>query len=148
MKERHRLLKLQEEMDDTSWEKQMEESGHSRRLIDMESKERDKARKRRRMEEKKKEELPLLEFIRQVVELTMKEYSRDQDDTTRRMVTIRASLTATALDVVRYDGGAHLIKLSDIVGVCKHCKKRSRFRCVCCKVALHAECFFDFHTTV
>ena len=50
-----------------------------------------------------------------------------------------------ALEAVRYDSGRHLIILTTITGVCKHCRKRSRYRCDRCQVALHAECFFRFH---
>ena len=104
--------------------------------------ERAKERKRRRTEEKKKEEMPLLEFIRQVVEVALKQH------TTPEVVHQREGHSRpsdAALEVLRYDGGPHLIKLTKVQGVCKHCKKWSYFRCVHCRVALHAECFYSFH---
>ena len=110
-------------------------------------KERGKKRKRHEEEKEKKrmaKEISLLEFTRQVVELTFQKHG-EPDEVIIPQREASARLTPGALEAVRYDSGRHLIILTTITGVCKHCRKRSRYRCDRCQVALHAECFFRFH---
>jgi DNA excision repair protein ERCC-6 len=67
MKQRHRLA--------VEAEQQEQEQHAFQPTSDAEKKEQEKERKRRRTGERKLEEMPLLEFTRQVVELTMKKHS-------------------------------------------------------------------------
>jgi hypothetical protein len=143
-KEENRLVQEAEERRDAIREARMLADGHSRAEVDKDKKGREKEKKRRRTEEKKTSEIPLLEFTRQVVEVTFKKHSDNADNhIPQRQAAAR--LTPAALATIRYDGGRHLVKLTTTAGVCQECKKRSRFRCDRCGVALHAECFFSFH---
>jgi hypothetical protein len=101
-------------------------------------------RKRRRTAEKKLEEIPLLEFTRQVVELTVRKHS-DSYDSSIPQREVAANLSAVVRQEVRFDNNKHLIKLTQLRGVCKLCKNRSQFRCTSCDVALHPECFYKYH---
>jgi hypothetical protein len=113
---------------------------------DDELREQERARRRRRTNEKKLEEILLLEFTRQVVELTIKKHSATFHAVIpQREVT--PHLTSGSMLNVRYDNGRHLIKKTAIKGVCQECKKRSNFRCDRCQVALHPECFFNYHVS-
>jgi hypothetical protein len=122
--------------------------------IDKEKKDREQSRKKWRSEEKKKEEISLLEFTRQVVELTIQKHGAEKDRAINSQKEASAMLSPGALKDVRYDSGRHLPRLTNIKGVCKNCKeqtgqeKRTLFRCDRCKVALHAECFLGFHTSI
>ena len=100
--------------------------------------------KKMRTEEKRIEEIPLLGFIRQVVEHIFKKHS----DQTRRRSQSRQSRTSEAvLSDIRFDSGSHLVRFTDRRGVCRFCKNRTQFRCARCDVALHPEnCFESFHT--
>ena len=149
-----------------AWEKVMQESGvYSKAEISARKKEKKKDHKKRRNEEKKHSEMPLLEFIRQVVEITVSKHTESkqpiitQREATEQLGPVAAAgisgtgrLSTFALETIRYDSGRHLPKLTKVKGVCKECKltynieKRSLFRCVRCKVALHPECFYNFHT--
>jgi hypothetical protein len=159
MRNRHLLAQEKEKEDDEKWEEKMKVDKYTKIFIDNERKEREKEKKRRRQEEKKTAEIPLLEFTRQVVVLTVKKHGEDKDDTITSQsvasaklspmagkLTPGGKLTGAVLQDVRYDSGRHLPKKSTIQGVCKECKKRSIFRCTRCKVVLHAECFYTFHT--
>jgi hypothetical protein len=112
--------------------------------MDDERREQSRARKRRRTDEKKLEEISLLDFTRQVVELTVKKHSETYEVAIPQR-DVGSSLTSSSLQDVRHDQGRHLIKFTDLRGVCKHCKKRTQFRCDRCNVALHPECFYNFH---
>jgi hypothetical protein len=164
MKEKNRLeqekdlvedKKREEEEEEEDNKRRMEEEGEQvrgdrvaekvrekERLKEKEKKmeEREKERKKKRFEEKKLEDISLLEFTRQVVEITVKKHG-DSEVSHQRL----SSSRLTGLDAVRYDHGPHLIMLTEVTGVCKHCKKRSKYRCERCEVALHADCFYDFH---
>jgi hypothetical protein len=133
MKARHQLMQvaiqLQEEVMD-----------------DSEKRDRESARKRRRMEERKLAEIPLLKFTRQVVVVTIKKHGGGED--VEEPVPVQhhiasSQLAPAELKGIRYDRIGHLITtVPNVSGVCKVCKKRSRFRCARCKVCLHPECFF------
>ena len=101
-------------------------------------------KKRKRREVTMAEEISLLEFTRQVVEVTFQKHA-EANDLIIPQREASAMLTAGALADIRYDSGRHLIRRSVIKGVCKQCKKRSQYRCYRCNVALHADCFFKFH---
>jgi DNA replicative helicase MCM subunit Mcm2 (Cdc46/Mcm family) len=153
MKNKHRLVLEQEQKEDEERKKQVEENAAIRATMECELKdiesEREKVRRRRRTEERKLDEISLLEFTRQVVDAIVKKHSTPSVITSQRAASAR--LTPGALEDVRYDSGRHLPKLTSTAGVCKHCRevkkieKRTKFRCGRCEVALHAECFFDFH---
>lgn len=144
-REEVRLVLEEERQRDAAREARMLELGHTRSEVEKDKKEREKEKRRRRTEERKNTDISLLEFTRQVVEMTFKQHT----DNTAGVVPQRevpARLTPAALAVVRYDAGRHLIKLTTIAGVCQQCKGRTKFRCNRCNVALHAEhCFFNFH---
>jgi hypothetical protein len=112
--------------------------------------ERESARKRRRTEERKLEEIPLLEFTRQMVVITIKKH--DGGEGVEEPVPVQhhvasSWLVLAELEAIRYGRIDHLITkpVPHVSGVCKVCKKGRRFRCICCKVCLHPECFIDFH---
>jgi hypothetical protein len=159
MRSRHLLTQEKEKEDDEKWENTMKEEKYTKIVIDNQRKEREKEKKRKRLEEKKTGDISLLEFTRQVVVLTVKKHGEDKDTAivpqceasamlspVRVQLTPGGKLSGPVLQDVRYDSGRHLPKKTSIHGVCKECKKRSMFRCIRCKVALHAECFYSFHT--
>jgi Transposase IS4 len=103
----------------------------------------EKEMKKRRIAERNLEQMPLLEFIRQVVELTIKRHS--QSDAPPQQ-SVPPSLSSSGLEAIRYDNGKHLVRLTKLRGVCKLCHKRTQYRCERCAVALHPEqCFYKFH---
>jgi hypothetical protein len=109
-----------------------------------ERKEMEKMRKRRRTAERRRGEIPLLEFIRQVVDMLFKKHSDPHKTIVPQQETI---LQASTLAEVRFDNGRHLVRMTETRGVCKQCKARSKYRCIRCNVALHPEqCFYMFHT--
>jgi hypothetical protein len=157
MRERTRLALMEKEAQDIVREREMmdqEATKATKASIDKEKKDREQSRKKWRSEEKKKEEISLLEFTRQVVELTIQKHGAEKDRAINSQKEASAMLSPGALKDVRYDSGRHLPRLTNIKGVCKNCKeqtgqeKRTLFRCDRCKVALHAECFLGFHTSI
>jgi hypothetical protein len=145
MKQRHRLVMESEQQkhQEQMAEEQEQEQHAFKPASDAEKKEQEKERKRRRTAEKKLEEMPLLEFTRQVVELIMKNHSETSDIPFQRDVA--PSFSSASLEQIRFDNGRHLIKFTKLRGVCRECKKRTQFRCHRCNVALHPECFMSFH---
>jgi hypothetical protein len=93
-------------------------------------------KRRRRTAEKKLEEIPLFEFTRQVVELTVRKHSDSYDSSIPQREVV-ANLSAVVRQEVRFDNNKHLIKLTQLRGACKLCKNRSQFSCTSCDVALH-----------
>ena len=95
----------------------------------------------RRLEEKKKEEISLLDFTREVVEFMLEKHGRGLE------TSATPRLSKAGQEVMRYDNIGHLIILSNptINGRCAHCSGRSRYRCKKCNVALHPDCFYDYH---
>jgi hypothetical protein len=112
--------------------------------VDKERKIREEARKDRDRERKKVEEIPLLEFLRQAVEMMVVVHSDTYSNPPFQSVAA-ARLAPQNLQAVRYDKGPHIIFKSQLHGVCKACKKRSLYRCERCEVALHPDCFRSFH---
>jgi hypothetical protein len=158
-KHKAELAQKKEREDDQEWEKKVLENKYPKSIVDKQRKEREVENKRRRGEEKKLAEIPLLNFIREVVMLTVKKHSTtnrgaitSQSEASATLGPIAAGqlttggkLTAAVLEGVRYDSGDHLPRKSKVRGVCKECSKRTIFRCIRCKVALHPECFYVFH---
>ena len=143
-----------EKEEEEEWERRLVESNvYSRNEINIQKRETEKERKRRLAGLRKITDLPLLEFTRQVVELTIKKHAdcraggtiTSQQEASAKLgplggaLTPTGKLSASALETVRFDSGRHLPRKTEIQGVCKECKKRSFFRCIRCNVALHAE---------
>lgn len=115
---------------------------HSRAAVGLTETEAEK--RKRRVEEKKTEEVPLLDFTRLVVEMLFKTFT----DPSRAEPQRTSMLRVATLAAVRHDNGRHLVRLTEARGVCKQCHNRTRFRCTRCDVALHPEeCFYLFHTS-
>jgi len=142
--EKRRLQMLEEMEEDARWEKEM--ANTSLRVVEEGRKERQKEKRRRRTEEKKFIEMPLLEFTRQVVEMTFQKHGAGDKEVIVPQREASARLTSTTIEQVRYDSGSHLPLVSEVRGVCKVCKKRSTYRCIRCEVALHTDkCFYKWH---
>jgi hypothetical protein len=160
MKQSHQLTQDQEKEDDEEWEKRLLDGGqYTRTQQDKIKMDKEKDRKRRSTGEKKTSEIVLLDFMRQVVLLTVKKHHVpkgkvvSQADACSVLGHLRATqlkpggkLTRPVLETVRYDIGDHLPRNTKEKGVCKECRKHSFFRCIRCKVSLHAECFYLLHT--
>ena len=95
----------------------------------------------------------------QVVELTIKKLAVakgtvvPQSEASARLgippaskLTAGGWLTGPVLQSVRYNSGDHLPRKTKVKGIGKDCRNRSFFRCICCQVSLHPECFYSFHT--
>jgi hypothetical protein len=143
-KEQHRLVQVQEQEEQEELERQLLQDHAFKPAMDSERKDHDRERKRRRTNERKVEEISLLDFTRQVVEMMVKKHS-DTYDMPIPQREVVPSVSSAVREEVRVDQGNHLIKLTQLRGVCKLCKKRSQFRCNRCDVALHPECFFSYH---
>jgi len=68
--------------------------------------------------------MPLLEFIRQTVDLMVVAYSHTYSNPSRK-AQVKARLTPMNLQAVLFDNERHLIFKSDVHGVYKACKKSS-----------------------
>jgi len=114
---------------------------HKHVHVDEETKE---EMKKRKAAERKIENIPLLDFTRQVVELTVMKHSDTYDMAIpqREVVT---SVSKVAKEEIRLDEGNHLIMVTELRGVCRKCKNRTTFRCARCDVALHPTCFYYYH---
>ena len=140
---RHQDIRLQEDNED----RELEEEDLNRSFRrEQAAKEREEVRSRRRKEEKKVEEIPLLNFIRDAVDMLLREHSDTRGDSIpQREVSSRPSNSIR--QALRYDSTRqHLVLHTKITGVCQMCKKRTIYRCQTCNVALHPECFADYHT--
>lgn len=135
-----RILDEQEAQEEI--ERQLQLDHAFKPAMDKERMERDREKKRRRTAERKMEEISLLNFTRQVVEMTIQRHSSTNTISYREVV---PSVSNVAREEVRLQPSSHLIKLTQLRGVCKKCKKRSQFRCDSCDVALHPECFYSYH---
>jgi len=142
-KELHQKKRELERVKDAEWEEEMINSNYLKATVDEERRERDREKRRSRAEEKKLDDIPLLEFTRQVVEMTFIKFSRGE------CVQREARMTSATLAEVRYDSGRHLVRMTKRRGVCKECKNRTTYRCIRCDVALHPdECFYLYHVPV
>ena len=91
---------------------------------------------------KEQEKMPLLDFIRSCVETTV---MRHGDINTSRSLT-RPALSSSTLADIKTDNGNHLvIKTPERKNVCRHCQKRTLYRCRRCDVGLHPDCFEAYH---
>lgn len=141
MTRRHATLQQEQVEVNLAWEEKKLAEGMTRAAVEKAKKEREKEQNARKAEQKKLEEMGQLEFIRQVVEVTLKKHA-----SAKRKLAQAPRLSAAALQAVRFDNGKHLIHLTQVAGVCKECKGRTKFRCKRCDVALHAEhCFYKYH---
>jgi len=94
--------------------------------------------------EKRKGEIPLLDFMRLVVFSLFKKHGDPNKSIVPQQ---QALLPAAAMEEVRFDSGRHLVRIFDTKGVCKLCKARTKYRCIRCNVALHPDlCFYKYHT--
>ena len=142
MRQKLEALVEKQHRDNLDWEERMTAKGFSKAAIEKVKSEREKEQQKERAEQKKLADMGQLEFIRQVVEVSLKTHATKRPS----HPATHAKLTAASLESIRYDEGNHLIKLTKITGVCKQCKGRTKFRCTRCDVALHAEhCFYRFH---
>ena len=95
-------------------------------------KEREEVRRVKRKEEKKREEVSLLAFTRDSVELLVLRHGE-----ARHMPAKAARASVGSREAIK--------------GVCNHCmnelnqQKRSFYRCKTCNVALHPDCFEAYH---
>jgi hypothetical protein len=112
--------------------------------MDDERREREQGRKRSMGAKKKIEEISLLEFTRQVVEMIIQKHSDTYNDVISQREVV-PSVSKFAREEVKLQHGSHLIKLTELRGVCKYCKKRSKYCCDRCDVALHPDCFYIYH---
>jgi DNA excision repair protein ERCC-6 len=142
-KEENRLARAVRDQEDQAWEE--EKKDQLKRVVDQERKAREQTRKEQEKLMKKTEEIPLLEFLRQAVELMVVEHSSTYSSPLPQS-TIAARLSSQNLKAVRYDSGRHIIFKSEVKGVCSACKNRSFYRCERCEVALHPDCFWEFHS--
>lgn len=125
MKQRHALVREAERQADVELEEQLE--GLPRLQKEARRKEVDDQRKKIRKEEKKMEEKPLLDFIRECVEVILLRHS--DLNTTIKARESGARLSGNTAKVVRYDmGQSHLVVETEIKGLCMHCRGRSFLR--------------------
>jgi len=107
-------------------------------------KEREAMLRKSKLEEKKLEEIPLVDFIRQVVEQVIIKHSDHRE--AKIFQREHSRLSEATRKQVRYDlTRPHLVIVTEVRGVCQLCKGRSGFRCQTCNVALHPGCFVDYH---
>jgi len=99
---------------------------------------------RRKSVERRYEKIPLLEFTRQVVEMTVMKHSDTYNISIPQREAV-PSVSRANSEEVRLDEGNHLIIPSEVKGVCQYCKGRTTFRCHRCGVAPHPNCFYLFH---
>lgn len=142
MKQRGEALAEKQKVLNVAWEEEMEDKGMSRTAKDKAKRDRELEQIKERAELRKLADIGQLEFIRQVVEVTIKTHSSRVPPARGS----RAKVSSSTLETLRLDGKDHLIKVTKVAGVCKLCRGRTKFRCMKCDVALHAErCFWKFH---
>lgn len=145
MRARHVLLLEEQLRKDEELEQHLETSSLQRTQKDVWRREHEERNLQARKAWKKLEEKPLLEFIRECVEVMLHKHSNINQAIKVREPAGRLS-NATA-EFVRYDLTiSHLVVDTSIKGVCQKCKKRSNYRCETCNVALHPGCFKGYHT--
>jgi hypothetical protein len=142
MKERARLALQKDEEENAKYVEDQQQAGYDQTDIKKGLKERQRQQRSKRLQEKKLEDIHLLEFIRQVVEETMEKHGKKVQRLQNR---VKAQAARASTQEKRFDVVPHLIIQTDICGVCQVCKKRSGYRCEHCDVALHANCFREYH---
>lgn len=139
---RHELSRDQEKEEEERFEESL--IGMQRVDKDNARKEREAKQKKNRLEEKKVEEIPLIDFIRQSIEQVLMRHSDHRES--RIYQREQSRLSEGARKQVRFDlTRPHLVMDTEVRGVCQQCKGRSGFRCQTCNVALHPACFLDYH---
>ena len=142
-KERHLQIREREKCED----QELEASAMSNVEKTNIKKEREEVRRVKRKEEKKKEEVGLLAFTRDSVELLVLRHGE-----ARHMPAKAARASVGSREAIRFDHSTiHCVIRTEIKGVCNHCmnelnqQKRSFYRCKTCNVALHPDCFEAYH---
>ena len=142
-KERHLQIRETEKCED----QELEASAMSNVEKTNIKKEREEGRRVKRKEEKKKEEVGLLAFTRDSVELLVLRHGE-----ARHMPAKAARASVGSREAIRFDHSTiHCVIRTEIKGVCNHCmnelnqQKRSFYRCKTCNVALHPDCFEAYH---
>lgn len=144
-KELHRLKLAVEVEEDARFEEEIMQETFLKATVDEKRRERRQMKRRSRAEEKKLEEIGLLEFTRQAVDLIFKKHMDKEREAS--FVAGNTMLTSSTLAEVKFDNGRHLVIGTKIRGVCKECHNRTTYRCLRCNVALHPDkCFLLFHT--
>ena len=139
-RQRHQLTRDQEENDRDPFNQSLQGMMTLARV--QAKKERETLLKKRRTEEKKVEEIPLLEFLRQCVEQIILNHSQDREAKLHE-----SRLSEGSRHMLRYDHSRpHFPVSTETKGVCQNCKQRSFIRCKTCNVALHVQCFVTYHT--
>lgn len=125
VKKRHQETLVQEQEADIEFEEGLEGLPGLQKAT--EKKKREEEKRLRRRKEKKLEEMPLLEFVRQSVEIILDIHSDVNKMIPARLSTAR--LSASSQGVVRFDmSRPHLIVKTNRTGRCKQCFKRSTYR--------------------
>lgn len=146
MKRRHQQLREKEEEDNKKFEEQLDSQGLSRPAKIPIRKAREEELKIKRREEKKKEDMSLLTFMRECVEMILQEHSDIRSNARIHAREVGARLSGDSRQAVRFDQSRpHFIVKTDVRGVCQHCKARSYYRCDTCSSALHPDCFKAYH---
>ena len=83
--------------------------------------------RKQRREEKKLEEMPLLNFVREAVEMVINKHSDVEKNIPARQSAARLS-TRSSQAVQHYHSRPHLITKTTIRGRCKLCHERSFYR--------------------
>ena len=141
-REQFMLDRDKENTEQEAWEESVVDQ--PKRVVEQQREARAQEKKVVEKERKKLEDMPLLEFVRQTVELMVVAHSHTFSNPPWQ-TQAKARLAPMNLQAVRFDNGRHLIFKSDVHGVCKACKKRTVYRCERCEVALHPDCFYGFH---
>lgn len=138
MKQRHMLVREEEKVED----QELEGSDQPNTAKVNDKRVLEEARRKKRKQEKKVEELSLLDFTRDCVEMLLMRHGEPRSQPAKAA---RGSLSTKA--AIRFDKNIqHLVVLTKISGVCQECKGRGVYRCEACNVALHPACFKAYHT--
>lgn len=131
-----KAMQLQQDTEDEETEEEFEERMEGRPAIEIiqrrrvrrdRQRENENETRRQRKEEKKLEEMPQLEFVRQVVEVMLDRHSDVNKDIPARQSAARMSVSSS--EALQHDHTrAHFIIKSTILGRCKHCHNRSYYR--------------------
>ena len=138
MKQRHLQVKEEERIQD----QELKASDQPNTAKHNERRDRVGERRKKRKEEKKLEEISLLDFIRDCVELLLLRHGEPRNQPAKA-----ARASSLNKPAIRFDSSImHLVIRTNIAGVCQLCKGRAQFRCESCNVALHPACFKEYHT--
>jgi hypothetical protein len=137
---RHHLTRDHDQADSDAFNQSLQRMPNLARV--QARKEQETLVKKRMAEEKKVEEIPLLEFVRQCVEQIILYHSQEKGAKLHE-----SRLSEASRNMLRYDHSRpHFPISTETKGVCQNCKQRSFIRCKTCNVALHVQCFVPYHT--